>query len=43
MSWKKEMVLETLPSLCMMARCDQGLNDYSEVGCPLVRRHLQTA
>lgn len=38
MSWKKEVILETLASLDMMARCD----DYSEVECPLVRRCLQT-
>lgn len=42
MSWKKEVILETLASLYMMARCHEGLNYYSEVECPLVRRHLQT-
>lgn len=37
------VILETLASLYMMARCDEGLNDYGEVECPLVRRRLQTA
>lgn len=37
------MILETVASLYMMARCDEGLNDYSEVECPLVRRPFQTA
>lgn len=42
-SWKKEVILETLASLYTMARCNEELNNYNKVECPLVRRRLQTA